>query len=88
MTSELIDEAIASAIILFGLLGVLGIGGLIADYVFPRIGPLNRWLDTVDTSDALDSLGLTREDLEKNPALKEALEKAAADIRKEEGFEW
>ena len=43
---------------------------------------------TVDTSDALDSLGLTREDLEKNPALKEALEKAAADIRKEEGFEW
>lgn len=47
MTSELIDEAIASAIILFGLMGVLGIGGLIADYVFPRIGPLNRWLDSL-----------------------------------------
>ena len=47
MTPELIDEAIASAIILFGLMGVLGIGGLIADYVFPRIGPLNRWLDSL-----------------------------------------
>lgn len=47
MTPELIDEAISSAIILFGLLGVLGIGGLIADYVFPRIGPLNRWLDSL-----------------------------------------
>lgn len=47
MTPELIDEAIASAIILLGLFSVLGIGGLIADYVFPRIGPLNRWLDSL-----------------------------------------
>ncbi len=43
---------------------------------------------TVDTTDAIEALGLTREDVEKNPVLKAALEKAAADIRKEEGFEW
>lgn len=43
---------------------------------------------TVDVSDTLESLGLTEKDLTEKPALKEALDRAAADIRKEEGFEW
>lgn len=43
---------------------------------------------TVDVSDTLESLGLTEKDLAEKPALKEALDRAAADIRKEEGFEW
>lgn len=43
---------------------------------------------TVDVSDTLESLGLTKKDLAEKPALKEALDRAAADIRKEEGFEW
>lgn len=43
---------------------------------------------TGDTSDTLETLGLARKDLDERPVLREALEKAAADIRKEEGFEW
>lgn len=43
---------------------------------------------TTDFSDTLDALGLTLEDVEKKPVLKEALYAAAAVIRKEEGFEW
>lgn len=43
---------------------------------------------TIDVSDTLESLGLTEKDLTEKPALKEALDRAAADIRKEEGFEW
>lgn len=35
----------------FGILAVflfvLGIGGLIADYVFPHIGPLERYLESL-----------------------------------------
>lgn len=31
---------------LFGLfLGVLAVGGLIADYIFPLIPPLERWIE-------------------------------------------
>ncbi len=30
---------------------VLGIGGLIADYVFPHIGPLQRWIDSLPMID-------------------------------------
>jgi hypothetical protein len=26
---------------------ILAIGGLIADYIFPHIKPLNRWLDSL-----------------------------------------
>lgn len=43
---------------------------------------------TVDVSDTLESLGLTEKDLAEKPVLKDALDRAAADIRKEEGFEW
>lgn len=43
---------------------------------------------TVDVSDTLESLGLTEKDLAEKPGLKEMLDRAAADIRKEEGFEW
>lgn len=30
---------------------ILGIGGLIADYVFPHIGPLQRWIDSLPMMD-------------------------------------
>lgn len=30
---------------------VLGIGRLIADYVFPHIGPLQRWIDSLPMMD-------------------------------------
>lgn len=43
---------------------------------------------TVDASDTLEALGITEKDLAENLVMKEAFEKAAADIRKEEGFEW
>lgn len=43
---------------------------------------------TVDVSDTLKSLDITEKDLDEKPVLKETLEKAAADIRKQEGFEW
>lgn len=39
---------------------------------------------TVDVSDTLESLGLTEKDLTEKPVLKEALDRAAADIQKEE----
>lgn len=38
----MVELAILSAFIL-----VLGIGGLIADYIFPHIGPLRRWIDSL-----------------------------------------
>ena len=35
MTPELIDEAVVNLLLLAGFLVVLGVGGLVADYVFP-----------------------------------------------------
>ena len=38
----MVELAILSVFLL-----ILGIGGLIADYVFPHIGPLQQWIDSL-----------------------------------------
>lgn len=45
MTPDLIGEAVVDLMILDGFLVVLGIGALIADYVFPHIPFIQRYLD-------------------------------------------
>lgn len=45
MTPDLIGEAVVDLMILAGFLVVLGIGALIADYVFPYIPFIQRYLD-------------------------------------------
>ena len=45
MTPELLGEAIVDFAFLAVFLGVLGIGALIADYVFPHIPFIQRYLD-------------------------------------------
>ena len=45
MTPDLIGEAVVDLMILAGFLVVLGIGALIADYVFPHIPFIQRYLD-------------------------------------------
>lgn len=39
------DELIVSMAVIAGYLLVLGFGGIVADYVFPRIKPLADWVD-------------------------------------------
>lgn len=43
---------------------------------------------TTDVTETVESLGLTEKDFQERPILKETLERAAADIRRAEGFEW
>ena len=45
MTPELLGEAIVDFAFLAVFLGILGIGALIADYVFPHIPFIQRYLD-------------------------------------------
>lgn len=45
MTPDLIGEAVVDLMILVGFFVVLGIGALIADYVFPHIPFIQRYLD-------------------------------------------
>ena len=45
MTPDLIGEAVVDLMILAGFFVVLGIGALIADYVFPHIPFIQRYLD-------------------------------------------
>lgn len=45
MTPEFIDEAIVCGMIFAGFMLVLGIGGLIADYIFPHIPFIQNYLD-------------------------------------------
>lgn len=47
MTPELLGEAIVDFAFLAVFLGVLGIGALIADYVFPHIPFIERFLDSL-----------------------------------------
>lgn len=44
---ELMGEAVVGLGILSGFLAVLGIGGLIADYVFPHIPFIQKYLDSL-----------------------------------------
>lgn len=47
MTPDLIGEAIVDLMILAGFLMVLGIGALIADYIFPHIPRIKRYIDSL-----------------------------------------
>lgn len=47
MTHDLIGEAVVGLALMTGLLAVLGVGGLVADYVFPRIPFIQRYLDSL-----------------------------------------
>ena len=47
MSPEVMDEAVVSLAILSGYLFILGVGCLIADFVFPHIPFINRFLDSL-----------------------------------------
>lgn len=47
MTPDLIGEAVIDLMVLAGFMVVLGIGALIADYVFPHIPFIQRYLDSL-----------------------------------------
>lgn len=47
MTPDLIGEAVVDLMVLAGFMAVLGIGALIADYVFPHIPFIQRYLDSL-----------------------------------------
>lgn len=47
MTPELLGEAIVDFAFLAVFLGILGIGALIADYIFPHIPFIQRYLDSL-----------------------------------------
>lgn len=47
MTPEFMGEAVVGLIILSVFLGILGIGGLIADYIFPHIPFIQNYIDSL-----------------------------------------
>lgn len=47
MSADLVDEAVVSLAIISGYLFVLGVGCLIADFVFPHIPFIERFLNTL-----------------------------------------
>lgn len=71
ITPELLDEAVVSFAILTGYLLVLGVGCLIADFVFPHIPCLERYLDSLPDWEGEDE---KEEDLherqERDPAVR------------------
>lgn len=57
MTPELIDEAVVNLLLFAGFLVVLGVGGLVADYVFPHIPFIQRYLDSLPDWDDEEEQG-------------------------------
>ena len=57
MTPELIDEAVVNLLLLAGFLVVLGVGGLVAAYVFPHIPFIQRYLDSLPDWDDEEEQG-------------------------------
>lgn len=47
MSEELLGELVVNLLILCGFLVILGLGGLIADYVFPHIPFIERFIDSL-----------------------------------------
>lgn len=47
MTPEFLDEAVADLFILGGFLLVLMVGCIVADYVFPHIPFIQRYIDSL-----------------------------------------
>lgn len=64
MGPEVLDEAVVCLMILTGYLGVLCVGCIIADYVFPHIPFIERWLESLpawedeDEDDSLEYDGM------------------------------
>lgn len=51
VTAEALDAAVVLLFYVAAILLTLGIGGLVADYIFPRIKPLERFLDSLPMMD-------------------------------------
>lgn len=51
VTAEALDTAVVFLFYVAGILLTLGVGGLVADYIFPRIKPLDRFLDSLPMMD-------------------------------------
>lgn len=47
MSADFVADAVVNLLILCGFLMVFGIGCLIADFVFPHIPFIQRWLDSL-----------------------------------------
>lgn len=47
MSPEIVDEAVSGLVILTGYLGALCVGCIIADYVFPHIPFIERWIESL-----------------------------------------
>ena len=57
------DEAIIWLAVFAAYMGILGIGGIVADYIFPRIPPLCRWIDSLPEKD--DDSEIYRQEMER-----------------------
>lgn len=53
VTAEALDAAVVFLFLFYvaAILLTLGIGGLVADYIFPHIKPLERFLDSLPMMD-------------------------------------
>lgn len=51
VTAEALDAAVVFLFYVAAILLTLGIGGLVADYIFPHINPLERFLDSLPMMD-------------------------------------
>lgn len=51
VTAEALDAAVVFLLYSAGILLALGVGGLVADYIFPHIKPLERFLDSLPMMD-------------------------------------
>ena len=51
VTAEVLDAAVVFLFYVAAILLTLGIGGLVADYIFPHIKPLERFLDSLPMMD-------------------------------------
>ncbi len=57
------DEVIVWLAVFAVYMGVLGIGGIVADYIFPCIPPLRRWIDSLPEKD--DDSEIYRQEMER-----------------------
>lgn len=81
MTPEFIDEAIVCGMIFAGFMLVLGIGGFIADYIFPHIPFIQNYIDSLP--DYEDDEEVYQQFLEERRARSRARRHKAA-VRKEQ----
>lgn len=51
VTAETLDAAVVFLLYVAGILLTLGVGGLVADYIFPHAKPLEHFLDSLPMMD-------------------------------------